>query len=45
MDLENANYEVITLEDCLRLFKLKGIRTVINDGHIVGFELEGDNRD
>lgn len=45
MDWKEINYDEVTLYDCQRLFDLKGIRTVINDGHVVGFELEGEERD
>ena len=27
----------VTLEDCIDLYEKKGIRTVINDGHITDF--------
>lgn len=31
------NLEVVTLEDCMNLYTLKGITTLINDGKLIGF--------
>ena len=31
------NLEAVTLQDCLDLYKMKGRRTIISDGKIIGF--------
>lgn len=40
LELQNINKEAVTLEDCITLHEMHGIATVINDGHVVGFEEE-----
>ena len=40
MNKNGLNLNVITLEECVDLYRLKGISTVINDGKIVEFEEE-----
>ena len=37
MDKNELNLNVITLQECIDLHRLKGISTVINDGKIIGF--------
>ena len=41
--MENLNYEVVTVGDCLDNFEKKGKSAVINDGKVIGFE-EGEQK-
>lgn len=36
--MEEINYEEITIQDCIDNFELKGTRTVIGNGKVIGFE-------
>lgn len=31
------NLDVVTLQDCIENFEMKGYQTVINDGKVLGF--------
>ena len=45
---EVCDMEIIreaALEDCLDMYNIKGMYTIINDGYIHGFEYERDNRE
>ena len=41
--MENLNYEVVTVGDCIDNFNMKGKVAVINDGKVIGFE-EGEQK-
>lgn len=38
------NLEVITIQDCLDMYEKKGQSIIINDGKVVGFISEKDNK-
>lgn len=38
---ESINYDAITLQDCLENYSYKGIRVIIENGKIIGFD-KGD---
>lgn len=40
MELYKIQLNVVTLEDCLDLFEKKDVRTVLDDGAVVGFEMK-----
>lgn len=33
------NLEAVTVQDCIDMFVMKGMVTVINDSEVVGFEI------
>lgn len=41
MEYENViELDNVTLEDCMELYKKKGITTLLNDGRVINFERE-----
>lgn len=37
------NKEIVTIQDCIEMKEMKGEAVKLNDGKVVGFELETNN--
>lgn len=38
--MEEVNFETVTVEDCLDMFRMRSMQVVINDGKVKGFVKE-----
>lgn len=38
-----VNYDIITIEDCIEAYELRGWRVLLESGQVVGFEKESQS--
>jgi hypothetical protein len=38
------NYDIITIQDCLDAYEMRGWGVIIEDGQVTGFESQGGDR-